>query len=157
MSIFIGSIFLVVGAGLLFAIFESVCMLPFGLIFGGVGYVLLRSALQPMVFDRHLEAHWVGRTPPDAPGAILDLTTVRALQLVPEYIRGDDDSAGYHSYELNLVLHNGERHHVVDHGKREALKADAVRLGVFLCRPVWDNTGVARDEVVVVEPADAGS
>ena len=42
------------------------------------------------------------------------------------------------SYELNLVLQDGERLNVVDHGSFDVLREDAAKLGEFLGVPVWD-------------------
>ena len=79
----------------------------------------------------------------------IDLTDVYAIQLIKEYVRDNSGSkpgtvsyAGpYYSYELNLVLKDGERMNVVDHGDLQRIRADAIRLGGFLgSLPVWDAT-----------------
>ena len=44
----------------------------------------------------------------------------------------------YYSYELNLVLVNGQRINAVDHSKLEKLREDAATLSRFLGKPVWD-------------------
>ena len=56
-------------------------------------------------------------------------------------IEGGDKSS-YYSYELNLVLEDGARLNVVDHGDLKALQADAEILSEYLQVPVWD--GVLR-------------
>ncbi len=43
-----------------------------------------------------------------------------------------DDRCHYYSYELNLVLQNGTRVNVIDHGNRERILADAQTLAAFL-------------------------
>ncbi|MDP6491172.1 MAG: hypothetical protein QGG69_05335 [Kiritimatiellia bacterium] len=57
-------------------------------------------------------------------------------QLLSEYCRSDKSS--YYSYELNLVLQDGSRINVVDHGNKTKLREDAATLSEFLGRPVWD-------------------
>ena len=44
------------------------------------------------------------------------------------------------SYELNVVLQDGSRRNVVDHGNLDALRADARELAMFLVVPLWDAT-----------------
>jgi len=117
-------------------------LLLFGGVFFAVGLVLLRTGTSPVVFDRRQGAFWRGR---EAPNEVINraeikhyarLDDIHALQLLAEYIRSDDNS--YYSYELNLVLRNGDRLNVMDHGDYEALRRDASTLGTFLDRPVWD-------------------
>lgn len=114
----------------------------FGGLFAVVGLVLFRFGTTPVVFDRRQGAFWRGR---EAPNEVINraelkhyapLGDIHALQLLSEYIRGDKSS--YYSYELNLVLKNGDRLNVMDHGDYEALRRDAATLGEFLDRPVWD-------------------
>jgi hypothetical protein len=66
------------------------------------------------------------------------LSSIHALQLLSEFVSGSKNS--YYSYELNLVLDNGSRINVVDHGNLERLRADASTLSQFLDKPVWDAT-----------------
>ena len=75
----------------------------------------------------------------------IDLADVYAIQLIKEYVPGsrgtDSCSSPYYSYELNLVLKDGERMNVVDHGNLTRIRADAIQLGEFLGNlPVWDAT-----------------
>ena len=44
----------------------------------------------------------------------------------------------FYSYEINLVLKNGRRVNVADHGDLDSLRADADMLANFLEVPVWD-------------------
>ena len=48
------------------------------------------------------------------------------------------DKSRYYSYELNLVLEDGSRLNVIDHGNVEAIRADAQKLAAFLGKPLWD-------------------
>ncbi len=118
-------------------------LLAFGLIFGGVGVGLLRSGTKPIVFDVALGYYWKGRQPPPyslgaAPQDATSLAQVHALQIVSEYCSGSKSS--FTSFELNLVLQDGSRRHVVDHGNLKGLRADARELSIFLAVPLWDGT-----------------
>jgi hypothetical protein len=62
---------------------------------------------------------------------------VSALQIVQEWVRGNKSS--YYSYELNLVLADGKRRNLMDHGSYSAIAADANKLAGAMNRiPVWD-------------------
>ena len=64
------------------------------------------------------------------------LNDVHAIQLIREYVAGSKHS--YYSYEMNLVLHNGERFNITDHGSLHAIRFDAEKLANYLNIPVWD-------------------
>jgi hypothetical protein len=64
------------------------------------------------------------------------LEEIHALQLVAENCRSDNDT--YRSYELNLILKDGKRINVVDHGNESKLREDAQTLSRFIEKPVWD-------------------
>jgi hypothetical protein len=122
--------------------------LLFGVGFVGLGGGLFYFGTTPVVFDRREGKFWRGRATPYglinrmAPAQQARLDDIHALQIITERIRGDDGS--YDSYELNLVLRDGRRLNVMDHGDYHALQADAETLGGFLGRPVWDPVA-ARD------------
>ena len=114
----------------------------FGLVFGGVGFFILRNAMVPRIFDLAQGYYCRDRKKPEHS---FDVSTIRdhvrldevhALQLISEYVSGSKSS--YHSYELNLVLKNGERINVVDHGGRSAIQRDAQTLAEFLGKPLWN-------------------
>lgn len=113
-----------------------------GLIFAIVGGCLYYFGTTPIVFDRSSDYYWKGRYSPNAmPDRDIQsnctrLNRIHALQLISEWCRGDKSS--YYSYELNLVLENGDRLNVVDHGNARRLREDAARLASFLDVPVWD-------------------
>jgi len=110
--------------------------------FSGTGLIVLRSGSKPIVFDKHSGFYWKGRTEPDISTAGSEqkdncrLSDIYAIQILRERVRGDEKS--YNSYELNLVKKDGNRLNVVDHGKRDAIRADANKLSEFLGKPVWD-------------------
>ena len=148
-------IFLFAGAGILiffsFPILSSgefsfnpdtILPLIFGFVFMVVGGFLFYFGTAPIVFDRRTGFFWKGRKSPDNiinPSSLknfTDLGQIHALQLISEYCRGNKSS--YYSYELNLVLEDGNRIVVVDHGNKKNLRKDAETLSDFLDKPVWD-------------------
>jgi hypothetical protein len=115
-----------------------------GAVFATVGACLYWFGTIPRVFDLGLAAFWRGRRVP-TPMELLErgdssapLSSIHALQLLSEFVSGSKNS--YYSHELNLVLHDGSRINVVDHGNLERLRGDASMLSQFLGKPVWDAT-----------------
>lgn len=113
-----------------------------GLGFAIVGGFLLYFGTAPVVFDKSRGLFWKGRKArdgvfdSDSQKHFAGLEDIHALQLISEYCRGSKRS--YYSYELNLVLRNGRRINVIDHGDCEKLREDAQTLSQFLGKPVWD-------------------
>ena len=155
-KIFFGS-FLLAGMGFAGGVFVShfsTATFPFspdtlmpllaGIGFAIVGGVLLYFGTAPIVFDKTRGFFWKGRKAQDgvfhsdSVKHFAGLEDIHALQLISEYCHGSKRS--YYSYELNLVLRNGRRINVVDHGDYEKLRKDAQTLSQFLERPVWDAT-----------------
>ena len=65
------------------------------------------------------------------------------MGILQERVSSSSSSGGssrYYSYELNLVLKDGTRLNVVDHGGKSLLNANAETLAQFLNVPVWDAT-----------------
>ncbi|MGC9454450.1 MAG: hypothetical protein ACP5HU_06260 [Phycisphaerae bacterium] len=156
-AFFFGGIFLLVGVGIMVAglaagiaagkigfnlsTFGPVLL---GAIFGGVGGLALWTMTKPTVFDTQSGFYWKGRVGPevgygtDQPknANYAPLEDIHAIQLISEYCRSDKNS--YYSYEMNLVLNDGRRLNVIDHGNCDSIRRDAQRLSDFLSRPVWD-------------------
>jgi hypothetical protein len=148
-------VFLIAGLGVMFAFsgaklssggfafdMETIMPLSIGLIFSCVGGCLLYFGTAPIVFDKRRGYFWKGRK---SPAEVSDkrslkhfaqLDEIHALQLISEYCSGDKSS--YYSYEMNIVLKDGQRINVVDHGKQSKLKDDAGVIAGFLGVPVWD-------------------
>ncbi len=103
----------------------------------------------PIVFDKYKSSFWKGRKSPDEVSErkeikyFTELANIHALQIISEYCSGNKSS--YYSYELNLVLKNGSRINVVDHGNLTKLREDAQTLSAFLGKPVWDATIIAEN------------
>ncbi len=146
-------LFLLVGLGVLagavvMAVKGSEGVLPvlvltfLGLVFAGIGGGMLYAMTRRVVFDKDSGYFWRGRRDPQmallgaAEGEFTPLTRIHAIQILSE--RCHSDSNTYTSYELNLVLQDGTRVHVVDHGSQAHLRGDADALGTFLGVPVWD-------------------
>jgi hypothetical protein len=108
------------------------------------GLWLLRQTRAVMVFDKREGVFW--RTPgSETSGVRYPLERVHALQLLAERMRSSSRRGGsYYSYELNVVLDDGKRVHIVDHGKRPQIEADAAALGEFLEKPIWNALGDRR-------------
>ncbi|MCE0559313.1 hypothetical protein, partial [Motilimonas sp. E26] len=68
------------------------------------------------------------------------LKDIHAIQLIAEHIRTSSSNgspSNYMSYEMNLVLKDGERVNIMDHGKGQDVDESAQRLGEFLAVPIW--------------------
>lgn len=116
--------------------------IPFGLIFAGAGGFTYYIFSKPIVFDKLTGKYWKGFKSPDHTTLLSDdknscrLSDIHAIQLISEYVSGNKKS--YYSYELNLVLNNGARLSVTDHGNKNSIRNDAQILSEYLGKPVWD-------------------
>jgi hypothetical protein len=121
---------------------DIIMPLLFGTFFTALGGGLFYYFTTPIVFDKKKAFFWKGRKKPDDDFLISTVKNfamfeeIHALQLVSEDCESDDNS--YRSYELNLVLKNGKRINVVDHGNETRLREDARTLARFIEKPVWD-------------------
>ena len=124
--------------------FDMNTMIPLfiGLVFALVGGGLFFGGTRPIIFDKHCSCFWKGRK---SPNEVFNNETIKecakfenihALQLISEHCRGNKSS--YYSYELNLILNDGSRMNVIDHGNKKELEEDAMTLSAFLDKPVWD-------------------
>jgi len=121
---------------------ETLVPLVLGLIFATIGGCMLYFGTIPIVFDKREGYFWKGRKAPEevfdknAIKSLTKLDEIHAIQLISEYCRGNKSS--YYSYEINLVLKNGKRINVIDHGNQNKLRSDAATLAEFLQKPIWD-------------------
>ena len=105
---------------------------------GLAGKVLLSSIAMPIVFDkrggffrRGFHVPFLGLlTVWPLQGLKLSLDSIRAVQALKGRVVG--------SYELNLVLINGERVNLLGCGLAKSIKQDARQLSHFLGLPLWD-------------------
>lgn len=107
-----------------------------GILFFIVGGFLAKSAFQTIVFDRTTGTFSKGKVVAGNAKNQCQLSEIHALQLVSERIRGENNT--YTSYELNLVLQDGRRINVMDHGGRKRFLTDTKQLAEFLNVPIWD-------------------
>ncbi len=129
--------------------FEPGLLVPLliGLIFTVLGAYMLHAGTTPLVFEKGRGIFWKGRKGPDDAmatrniGKFVRLDSIHAVQLIAEYISG---KSSYYSYELNLVLEDGRRVTVIDHGNLDRIREDAGKLALFLGRPLWDATTSTR-------------
>ena len=109
---------------------ETFAPIVFGLIFFTVGIFMYNSLEKLILFDRTTNKFIKGSEE-------ISLTDIHAMQIISEYVRSDKNS--YYSYELNLVLKNGDRVNVVDHGSYKHLVKDASELSNTLGIKIWDS------------------
>ncbi len=147
-------VFLIFGVGIIvLGVIEfELLLVLFGVVFGAAGGWLVYMMWRPLVFDKYsgyfLKGRAAGKGAEVLAAKGTSLEEVYAIQLISELVRKSSSSGSgrrsYRSYEINLVLKDGSRVNVVDHGKRWRIVDDAKRLGLFLEVPVWDATAVGR-------------
>ena len=123
-------------------------LLIFGIVFAVIGTVMFCRFGKPSVFDKITGLFYKGRkapkhellgqSRPNAEDKAVQLHKIHALQLISEFCRSSKHS--YYSYELNLVLDDGERINVIDHADHSRIRQDANTLSNFLGKPLWDAT-----------------
>lgn len=81
------------------------------------------------------------------PACHCPLESIAALQILRERTSDADGSAGYDSYELNLVLENGERLNVLDHDSLPDVRLAAAEVQKLLAShpPIWDAVAAAKE------------
>ena len=123
---------------------NTIMPLVMGAVFSAIGGLMLYFGTIPMVFDKMRGCFWKGFQPPNE---MVDKTALKhysefsriyALQIISELCR--DKNSSYYSYELNLVLDDGQRINITDHGNLQKLREDAKTLSEFLGKPLWDAT-----------------
>ena len=124
---------------------ELLIPVTIGTVFCVLGTWMNRTFTAPVTFDLDSGYFWKGRKSPSNSFNVEEeikeyaqIKDIHALQLLSEYCRGDKSS--YYSYELNLILNDGTRINVVEHGNLKKLRDDAEELAKFLNVPLWDIT-----------------
>jgi len=139
----IGSIVAVVGLFLLITgSTTGIFIALFGGVFAGVAYIMYRKMGAPILFDATMGYIWIGRKPPKFSGdnkisnKLIYFNDIHAIQILSERVSSQKSS--YYSYELNMILKDGSRFAIVDHGNQAQIIIDAETLSSFLGKPVWD-------------------
>ncbi|MCG2587416.1 hypothetical protein [Rhodohalobacter sulfatireducens] len=147
-------------AAVVFIILGSAAIIKFSmepsgslLFYGGVGLgiILILNGIykffdigNPPVFDLDEGYFWKDQKKPDKDKKVsatqCRIDNIHAIQLIQERIQsgGSSGSSSYYSFEMNLVLENGNRLNVVDHGTLSRIRKNADQLSNFLDVPVWD-------------------
>ncbi len=128
--------------------------IAFGLLFVGVGVYLYTKGAPTINLDRKLKALWKGTV--DAAVVInkssidgyTPLNKLHAVQVIEESVGGSGDedsgrSSSYDSYEVNLVMSDGKRVNVLDHGSKKTIDEDSKAIAALFNVPLWDGR---RDE-----------
>ncbi len=121
---------------------ETVLPTVIGCVFVIVGILMYYFFTIPIVFDNHKGMFWKDRKSPSKLvdkkylKCSLEFSNIHAIQLIAERVKNSEGD--YYSYEMNLVLKNGDRVNVVDHGDDDQIREDANKLSLFLKKPVWD-------------------
>lgn len=118
-----------------------------GVLLAFVGIRQYRWVCQPRVFDLQANRYWRGKRPsdfgtPEDDANAAPLDQVHAVQILGELVRGTKatDFRDFHSYEINLVLHDATRVNVVDHGNLKHIRKDAQTIANLIGVPLWDAT-----------------
>jgi hypothetical protein len=103
--------------------------------FFAIAAISLYNLAQPMVFDRERGYFWHGFKDKVAPTQIIrgakPISRIHALQILRESNKRKPTA-----YELNLVLTDGSRINLMEHGCLDTLTGDADQLAGFLDVPV---------------------
>ena len=118
---------------------ERIFLLLFSLPFFAIGVFLLRSAHKYVGFEFSQGYFVRGRRPRGnlflAPKTKfyekVPLNRIYALQFLSERL------SDYSSYEFNLILNDGSRIHVLDHGGKSAMHQDIQTIAEMLGVKVW--------------------
>ena len=131
--------------------------IAFGLLFVGVGVYLYKNSDPIINLDRKLKALWKGRL--DAAAVInkssiegyTSLNNLHAIQVIQEFVGGSTDGDGgrsnsYYSYEVNLVMADGKRVNVLDHGSKKAIDEHSEAIAALFDVPLWDGRRDFKEE-----------
>jgi hypothetical protein len=144
--------FLMIGMGFLGHAAKNTSSLVPGVIFFGIGALMIYFGSIPFVFDQREGYLWKGRKKPESDAVekhsarkIAQLDDVHAIQFLYERVKSQTPSKGSRwrymdTYEMNIVIGDGSRVSVVRHGDKERLLTDAAKLSIFLGKPIWNAT-----------------
>ena len=88
---------------------------------------------RPIIFDGVIRCYWKGHKNPMRCLERARFDEVHAVQLI-----SSGRNSRFRSYELNLVLRDGQRMNVINHGSLSVIREDAERVAALLDKPLWD-------------------
>ncbi|WP_034059037.1 hypothetical protein [Lacinutrix jangbogonensis] len=116
--------------------FNQIWFVGFGLLFFCFSLYLLFNYFSPHGFDKTTNLYYRGyKNISSKTDAIIKLNNIVALQIIGETII--DEDSRFKSFELNIVLKNGDRINVVDHSNLSGIIDDSKTLSKFLSIPIW--------------------
>lgn len=68
---------------------------------------------------------------------LLNFNQLYAMQLLQKFVEGNR-AGGYYCYELNVVTKDGTRYNLLNHGDKEVMLSDMVKLSAIFKLPVWN-------------------
>jgi hypothetical protein len=142
-------LFLSIGLGILFfggrsfllngesLSFSTFFLFGFGLLFALVGALMFYGFYKPIVFDKTEGMFKTGYKNHKLSHSNLSIPfdEIAAVQVIGERVKGE--KSNFNSFELNLVLKNGSRKNIIDHGNLSAIVNDANIISDFLEVPIW--------------------
>lgn len=116
-------------------------MAVIGTLFAGVGVWLYLTFDKAIIFNLSEGLFWRGKRPnlsdsTQKPDDWCRISEIAGIQMLKELSRSNKNT--FYSYEINLILDDSSRRHVVDHGNKDQILQDAFQLGEFLQVPVWN-------------------
>jgi hypothetical protein len=140
--------FLLIGMCFLGHAVKSTSSLLPGVIFFGIGALMMYFGSIPFVFDKREGYMWKGRKKPESDAAqkhsakkIALIEEVHAIQLLHDFVKKKTRSPGpryVSTYEMNIVIADGSRVTVVRHCDKANMLKDAEKLSIFLGKPIWN-------------------
>ena len=141
-------VFLLIGMCFLAYTVKSPSSLVPGVLFFGIGALLMYFGSIPFVFDKREGYLWKGRKKPENDAVqehsvrkIAMIDKVHAIQLLHEFVKRMTSTSGPRwvgTYEMNIVIADGSRVTVVRHCDKESMLKDAEKLSIFLGKPIWN-------------------
>ena len=129
------------------AVKNASSLLP-GVIFFGIGALMMYFGTIPFVFDKREGYLWKGRKKPESDAVqkhsakkITLIEEVHAIQLLHDFVKKKTRSPGpryVSTYEMNIVIADGSRVTVVRHCDKESMLKDTEKLSIFLGKPIWN-------------------
>lgn len=126
----------------MFAIFFNLSII-FPILIGSICYyITIKNNKKVIAFDKNIMYFYKDSIDIIDDNRYVDIkftqfNNIHALQILEEYVINGEKR--YFSYELNLVLKNGERINVIDHSNLIKIREEAQQLKKFLTVPVLEN------------------